>query len=139
MSDPVVVWSWVFLVLFVGLFLAMGFIGMRRTNGADDFAVARSSYGPWATKTAAISSFLVGVGCYALIYLGFMPDNPFGSAGYSVIIASIVMLVVTPLTKPLSPEFVAEVFGDPSPSREPAPIYASTALEDPESESGATS
>ncbi len=68
-----------------------------------------------------------------------MPENPFGSAGYSVIIASIVMVVVTPLTKPMPPEFVAEVFGDPSPARNHAPTYASTALEDPETERGATS
>jgi len=79
------------------------------------------------------------VGCYAVIYLGFMPENPFGSAGYSVIIASIVMVVVTPLTKPMSPEFVAEVFGDPSPSKNPAPTYASTALDDQEKGRGATS
>ena len=85
-----------------------------------------------ATKTAAISSFLVGVGCYAVIYLGFMNDNPFGSAGYSVIIASVVMVVVTPLTKPLPPEFLASVFGDRSPAREPAPTYASSALDEGE-------
>lgn len=92
-----------------------------------------------ATKPAAISSFLVGVGCYAVIYLFLMPDNPFGSAGYSVIIASAVMLVVTPLTKPMSPEFVASVFGDPAPTKEPTPTYASTALESPEPEGEATS
>ncbi len=92
-----------------------------------------------ATKAAATSSFLVGVGCYALIYLGFMPDNPFGSAGYSVIIASIVMVVVTPLTKPLPPEFVAEVFGDPAPAKEPSPAYTSTAMDKAEPEGGATS
>ncbi len=92
-----------------------------------------------ATKAAAISSFLVGVGCYAVIYLGFMTDNPFGSAGYSVIIASIVMVIVTPLTKPLPPEFVAEVFGDRSPEREPVPAYASTAMDDAEPKGGATS
>ena len=79
------------------------------------------------------------MGCYALIYLGFMSSNPFGAAGYSVIIASIVMVVVTPLTKPLPPEFVAEVFGDRSPEREPTPTYASTAMDDRETEGGATS
>ncbi len=92
-----------------------------------------------ATKTAAIASFLVGVGCYALIYLAFMSENPFGAAGYSVIIASAVMLAVTPLTKPMPPEFGAEVFGDRRPAREPAPTYASTALDDPETGRSATS
>lgn len=92
-----------------------------------------------ATKTAAISSFLAGVGCYAVIYLGFMSSNPFGAAGYSVIIGSVVMVVVTPLTKPMPPEFVANVFGDPSPAREPAPAYTNAASETPEAERRATS
>ncbi len=65
-----------------------------------------------ATKTAAILSFVAGVAAYAIIYLGFMSENPFGSAGYSVIIGSVVMLVATPLTKPMPEEFVNRVFGD---------------------------
>lgn len=40
---------------------------------------------------------------------------------------------------PMPPEFVAEVFGDRSPAREPAPTYASTALDAPEAGRGTTS
>ncbi len=49
------------------------------------------------------------------------------------------MVVDTPLTKPMSPEFVAEVFGDPSPAKNPVPTYASTALDDLETERGVMS
>lgn len=75
MDDPVVVWSWVFLVAFVGLFIAMGFIGMGKTKNADDFAVARSSYGPWVLGlafTATVASGSTFLGMPGLAYdLGF--------------------------------------------------------------------
>lgn len=64
MSGSVVAWSWVFLVASIGLFVGLGYVGMRRTRNADDFAVARSSYGPWVlgfavvTTTASGSTFL---------------------------------------------------------------------------------
>ena len=44
--DSVVVYSWIFMAVFIGIMLAMGFIGMRKTKTAEDFATARSSYGP---------------------------------------------------------------------------------------------
>jgi len=75
MDDPVVVWSWIFLVAFVGLFLAMGFIGMGKTKSADDFAVARSGYGPWVLGlafTATVASGSTFLGMPGLAYsLGF--------------------------------------------------------------------
>lgn len=85
-----------------------------------------------ATKTAAIASFLVGVGCYAIIYLGFMSANPFGAAGYSVMIASAVMVVATLLTKPMPEEFVQEIFGERRSNRESAPAYATSAMDERE-------
>lgn len=45
MSD-VVFWSWILLGLFIIMMITFGVIGMKRTNNNDDFATARSSYGP---------------------------------------------------------------------------------------------
>lgn len=56
-----------------------------------------------ATKTAAISSLLVGTVAYWVIYLpfGFNFSNPFGASGIAVIIGAVVMYVVTiATTKP---------------------------------------
>ena len=66
MDDPLVVWSWIFLIASVVLFIALGYVGMRRTKDADDFAVARSSYGPWVlalavTATVASGSTFLGI------------------------------------------------------------------------------
>ena len=57
-------WSWLFLVLYIGLMFAFGWIASRRVQGADDFATARSSYGPiflalaFAASTASGATFL---------------------------------------------------------------------------------
>jgi Na+/proline symporter len=40
------IWSWIFLVGYVGLMVYLGTVGMKRVFDGDDFAVARSSYGP---------------------------------------------------------------------------------------------
>ena len=63
-----ITWSWLFLVLYVGLMLAFGLIGQRRIQHADDFATARGSYGPFflalafAASTASGATFLGGPG-----------------------------------------------------------------------------
>lgn len=80
------VWSWVFLVLYVGGMLAFGVIGMRRVRGGDDFATARGSYGPLAlafafTATTASGATFLGVP-------GF---------GYDVGVAAIPMMILYPL------------------------------------------
>ena len=59
-------WGWFFLLLYVGLMLAFGVIGMRRVRGSDDFAVARGSYGPVflaiaLTATTASGGTFLGV------------------------------------------------------------------------------
>ena len=68
-------WSWFWLVLFIAVFISIAFYGLRRTKTAEDFAVARSSYGPVtiafaiAATTASGSTFL---GMPGLAYkLGF--------------------------------------------------------------------
>lgn len=63
-----VTWSWLFLVLYIGAMLGIGFIGHRRVKHADDFATARGSYGPvflafaFAATTASGATFLGGPG-----------------------------------------------------------------------------
>lgn len=44
--DSVVLWSWIFIIFFIGLMLFFGYLGLKKTNTSDDFATARSSYGP---------------------------------------------------------------------------------------------
>ena len=61
-----VTWSWLFLVLYIGAMLCIGFIGHRRVKPAADFATARGSYGPvflafaFAATTASGATFLGG-------------------------------------------------------------------------------
>ena len=59
-----IVWSWLFLVVYMGGMLAFGLIGRRRVHDADDFATARAGYGPFflalafAATTASGATFL---------------------------------------------------------------------------------
>ena len=65
-----------------------------------------------ATKPGAISSFVVGVGLYAYLYTIAGWKNPFEVAGTCIITASIVMIVVSLVTKPLPQELIDQVFGE---------------------------
>ncbi len=59
-----VTWSWIFLVLYIGLMVGLGIVAQRRVRHADDFATARGSYGPvflafaFAASTASGATFL---------------------------------------------------------------------------------
>ena len=53
-------WSWIFLILYVGVMVALGIIGSRRVSGADDFAVARRGYGPLILALAFASTAASG-------------------------------------------------------------------------------
>lgn len=61
-------WSWIFMVFYIGGMLLFGWIASRRIAGADDFATARQSYGPYmlalafAASTASGATFLGGPG-----------------------------------------------------------------------------
>ena len=46
MNSTVVLYSWIFMAIFIIMMLGLGFLGMKKTKSADDFATARSSYGP---------------------------------------------------------------------------------------------
>jgi len=58
--NPLYVWSWVFLVVYVAGMLAFGYIGSRRVTGADDFATARGGYGPLLLALAFASTAASG-------------------------------------------------------------------------------
>lgn len=59
-----IAWSWLFLVLYIGLMVGIGLVAQRRVRHADDFATARNSYGPlflalaFAASTASGATFL---------------------------------------------------------------------------------
>ena len=61
-------WSWLFLVLYIGVMLSFGIYAQRKIRHADDFATARGSYGPiflalaFAASTASGATFLGGPG-----------------------------------------------------------------------------
>ncbi|MGG0717158.1 sodium/solute symporter [Robertmurraya massiliosenegalensis] len=64
-------YSWIFMVLFLLLMVVMGWFGMKRTKTADDFATARSSYGPYVLGfaiTATIASGSTFMGMPGLAY-----------------------------------------------------------------------
>lgn len=57
-------WSWVFLVVYIGLMIAFGLWGRIKVKNADDFATARHAYGPiflafaFAATTASGATFV---------------------------------------------------------------------------------
>lgn len=68
-------WSWIFLVAYIGAMMGFGIVASRRVKDADDFATARSSYGPWLLALAFASTAASGatfLGVPGLTYtLGF--------------------------------------------------------------------
>lgn len=71
MDSTIVMYSWIFMGLFILLMFSMGWVGMKRTNTSDDFATARSSYGPLVVAlviAAGISSGSTFMGMPGLAY-----------------------------------------------------------------------
>lgn len=71
MNSTIVMYSWIFMALFIVLMFVMGWVGNKRTNSSDDFATARSSYGPLAIAlviSAGISSGSTFMGMPGLAY-----------------------------------------------------------------------
>ena len=66
-----VAWSWIFLAGYIGMMLYFGVVGQRKVSTADDFATARSGYGPlflafaFAATTASGATF---VGFPGIVY-----------------------------------------------------------------------
>ncbi|MFT6956526.1 MAG: Na+/proline symporter [Halieaceae bacterium] len=53
-------YAWLFMVLYIGAMLGLGYIASRRVKGADDFATARNSYGPLLLSLAFASTAASG-------------------------------------------------------------------------------
>lgn len=53
-------WSWIFLIVYIAGMVAFGYLGSRRVTGADDFATARRSYGPFLLALAFASTAASG-------------------------------------------------------------------------------
>jgi len=54
------VWSWAFLIAYIGVMLTLGVVGSRKVTGADDFATARQAYGPLLLALAFASTAASG-------------------------------------------------------------------------------
>ncbi len=63
-----ITWSWLFLVVYIGGMLVLGYVASKRVKNADGYATARGSYGPvflamaFAATTASGATFLGGPG-----------------------------------------------------------------------------
>jgi SSS family transporter len=71
MDSTIIMYSWIFMVIFIGAMLYFGWLGMKKTNSSEDFATARSSYGPFTIAlviSAGISSGSTFMGMPGLSY-----------------------------------------------------------------------
>jgi Na+/proline symporter len=69
-------WTWVWIAAFLALFVGVGIQGMRKTKTGDDFAVARSAYGPYILVfafAATIASGSTFMGIPGLAYSAGFP------------------------------------------------------------------
>jgi len=63
-EKSLLIWSWAFLLIYIGGMLLFGYLGQRRVTTADDFATARGSYGPlflafaFSATTASGATFI---------------------------------------------------------------------------------
>lgn len=59
--DPsLTTWSWAFLMMYIGIMVVCGVLGMRRVRGGDDFATARGSYGAVFLSFALVATTASG-------------------------------------------------------------------------------
>ncbi|WP_408009312.1 sodium:solute symporter [Pseudalkalibacillus sp. A8] len=71
MENAIVTYSWILMSIFLLGMIIFGYIGMRKTKSSDDFATARSSYGPMTVAlviAAGISSGSTFMGMPGLAY-----------------------------------------------------------------------
>jgi SSS family transporter len=77
--DPSVkLWCWFFLISYTLFMFVLGLVGMKRVKSSDDFATARSSYGPYFLSFALVAATASGgtfIGIPALSY----------TAGFSIL------------------------------------------------------
>jgi SSS family transporter len=115
----VIAWSWTLMILFIGFMLFLGYLGMRKTKNADDFATARSSYGPIAlglavcATTASGSTFMGMPGqAYTLGYpsLWYPLLYPIGIYGGMLLTARLVKSMGEKFSNRTIPEIVGMRF-----------------------------
>lgn len=64
MSASLMTWAWIFLIAYIAVMIAIGIYAGRQVHSGDDYAVARSSYGPlmlalaFAATTASGATFI---------------------------------------------------------------------------------
>ncbi|WP_257349803.1 sodium:solute symporter family protein [Pseudalkalibacillus decolorationis] len=71
MENAIVTYSWIFMSIFLIAMVWFGYLGMKKTKNSDDFATARSSYGPFTIALvigAGISSGSTFMGMPGLAY-----------------------------------------------------------------------
>lgn len=81
--DSLLVWSWIFLALYIGLMLGFGYLGMRRVTGSDDFSTARGGYGLWPLALAMTATTASGATFLGIPGLGYVYGLP--ALGYALI------------------------------------------------------
>ncbi len=115
----VIAWSWILMVIFLGMMIYLGYAGMKKTHNADDFATARSSYGPIAlglavcATTASGSTFMGIPGqAYSLGFasLWYPIIYPIGIYGGMLLTARLVKTMGDKFSNRTIPEIVGERF-----------------------------
>lgn len=81
--DSLLVWSWFFLVGYIGLMLGFGYLGMRRVGGSDDFSTARGGYGIWVLAFAMTATTASGATFLGIPGLGYLYGLP--ALGYALV------------------------------------------------------
>ncbi|MGR9047594.1 sodium:solute symporter family protein [Halobacillus faecis] len=112
-------WSWILLVLFIGAMIYLGYAGMKKTSNADDFATARSSYGPVILGLAICASSASGstfMGIPGTAYTSGFPSlwypivYPIGIYGGMLLTGRIVKSMGDVFSNRTIPEIVGERF-----------------------------
>ncbi|GLB60257.1 sodium:solute symporter family protein [Cytobacillus sp. NCCP-133] len=115
----VIAWSWILMVFFIGLMLYLGYAGMKKTKNADDFATARSSYGPIALGLAVCATTASGatfMGIPGTAYTSGFPSlwypmiYPIGIYGGMLLTAKMVKQMGDKFSNRTIPEIVGERF-----------------------------
>ena len=74
--NSLLTWSWIFLVLYIGLMLGLGYLGMRRVTDSDDFSTARGGYGIVFLALAMTATTASGATFLGIPGLGYLYGLP---------------------------------------------------------------
>ncbi|MCS0671285.1 sodium:solute symporter [Cytobacillus firmus] len=118
-NNATIMYSWIFMVLFLIAMIYMGWLGMKKTKNSDDFATARSSYGfitLGLAITATIASGSTFMGMPGLAYSMGAPSlwypilYPIATVFGMLLIASYVKKFGDKFGTRTIPEFMGERF-----------------------------